>query len=185
MDPAGREASTNPAGRHDRWMWLLRASLHLPVVGFTLRLFAATRFVVVGDSMRPGLESHQYLLVDRLAYRVSSPKRGDIVVFRDPRLSETNSVKRIIGLPGEHIQIIAGQVIIDGCPLAEPYVHNQMSPDILLPSQWILGDCECFVLGDYRRNSWDSRAFGPVNLSEVIGRVWIRYWPLGVVGKPS
>ena len=129
--------------------------------------------------MQPGLASQQHVLVNRLAYRFTPPHRGDVVVLHDPGLPSSDCIKRIIGLPGEHVQIDKGQVLIDGHPLEEPYVERDKSPGTPFPNQWLLDYDQYLVLGDWRQDSRDSRSFGPIRLGHVVGKAWIRYWPLG------
>ena len=160
---------------------MLNIALRIPGVQQVVRLLAATRFVVQGDSMTPYLKHGDYLLVDRLAYRLTPPSRGDVVVLRDPGQPGVNNVKRIVGLPGEHVRMDRERVIVNGQHLAESYenqgVNQGTAPETPSPSQWALDNHEYLVLGDNRHDSRDSRAFGPVNLSLIVGKAWVRYWP--------
>ena len=127
--------------------------------------------------MQPALASRQHLLVDRLAYRFQSPARGDVVVLRDPAQPGVHCVKRIVGLPGEHVRMEMGRVLINESPLDEPYAAGRDAAETPFPRQWLLDKDEYLVLGDQRQDSRDSRAFGPVRRGDVVGRVWLRYWP--------
>ena len=133
-------------------------------------VITSVRFLVEGDSMQPGLASGQHLLVDRLAYRFRPPARGDVVVLRDPGQPGLHCIKRIIGLPGEHIRMELGWVFIDGHALEEPYSGGEVLSATPLPNQWLLDHGEYFVLGDRRQDSRDSRSFGPVQWSDIIGK---------------
>ena len=156
---------------------MLNIFLRIPGIQQVVRLVAATRFVVEGESMSPYLKHGHYLLVDRLAYRLTTPSRGDVIVLRDPGQPRVDCVKRIVGLPDEHVQIDQERVLVNGQHLAEPYVGKNAAPETPSPSQWALDDHEYLVLGDNRKDSRDSRAFGPVTLSHIVGKAWIRYWP--------
>jgi len=135
--------------------------------------------------MRPLLADGQRLLVSRLAYHRSAPQRGDLVVVRDPVQPDMRYLKRIVGLPGEHVQIVGGNVTIDGEILVEPYAQGSESAASPFPNQWVPDKTEFFVLGDHRQDSRDSRTFGPVRRCNIIGKVWVRYWPLLAWGKPG
>lgn len=156
---------------------LLGRFLRLPGVCQAASLLSARRFVVEGDSMEPGLTSCQHLLVNRLAYHFSTPSRGDVIVLRDPGQPGRHCVKRIIGLPGEHMLMEKGQVFIDGHPLEEPHIEGKGYSDTPFPNQWLLAHDQYFILGDRREDSRDSRSFGPIQPDHIIGKAWIRYWP--------
>ena len=150
--------------------------------------FVAQRTVVDGESMMPYLQDKNQLFVDKITYRFSDPKRFDIIVF-PPRNEEkgVNYIKRIIGLPGESVQIMQdGTIMIDGQELEENYGAEIILPDrIGLASETIyLGEDEYFVMGDNRNHSADSRLpyVGNIKRNEIIGRAWIRIWPLSEIG---
>ena len=151
---------------------VLAPALLLAVV---IHFFLAQATIVYGQSMAPNLEPLQRLIIDKLSYRFHSPQRHDIVVLDLPSVDEF-LVKRVVGLPGEEVEIRHGGVYVDGRPLPEPFPHD--TPVYDMPAIR-LGPLSYFVLGDNRGNSNDSRFFGPVTSDEIIGRVWLRYWPLG------
>ena len=153
---------------------LLERNILLPGVCRVVKLLSTTRYLVDGDSMQPSLAGGQHILVSRMACRFGDPSRGSVVVLRDPGQDGRHCIKRIIGLPGEHIQIDGSQILIDGYVLRESYRHE--TPQSCYTSQWVLGADEFFVLGDYRQNSRDSRSFGPIQRHNIIGEVWRRYW---------
>jgi signal peptidase I len=135
---------------------------------------ATARVVVEGPSMRPTLLSGEWIVVNRLTYKFSSPQRGDVVVFLPPTNAQTDDlIKRVIGLPGEFLEIRDGSVWINGRMLEEDYISASTTPD----NRWQLAAGEIFVMGDNRGLSLDSRSFGPVSISEVVGKAWIIYWP--------
>lgn len=144
------------------------------VLALTIHLFLAQATIVYGRSMEPSLFERQRLIIDKFSYYLYAPQRNDIVVIKRPDMPEL-LVKRIVGLPGEVISIENGVVFIDGQQVAEPFAH-EVFPQYMPPRQ--LGLLEYFVLGDNRGNSNDSRAFGPIERNNIVGRVWLRYWPL-------
>ena len=137
------------------------------------------RYVVQSFSMEPTLHEGQYLLVSRIAYRLHPPQRGDIVVLDPPRhVSAVPYVKRIVGLPGEHIRIHGGRVWVDSVVLNEPYVSGPALYELDLT----LGVGEYLVLGDNRNNSSDSHVWGVLPEDHIIGKAIFRYWPLSKLG---
>lgn len=144
------------------------------ILAMVVHLFLAQATVVFGQSMEPNLHPHQRLIVDKISYRLHAPQRNDIVVIDLPSTEEL-LVKRIVAMPGEVVEIRSGVVYVNGQPIAEPFPHDT-SPIDMTPTT--LGPLSYFVLGDNRSNSNDSRAFGPVTLNQILGRVWLRYWPL-------
>ncbi len=166
-------------------------------------LLTAVRFVVHGNSMQPALDEDQYIMVSRMAYRWQGPSRGDVVVLRHPERWNRNYIKRVVGLPGERVQVQGEAVYINGQLLPEPYLNGsgvreqprgvggsvndaafERTPD---PgndqvTDWLLGDDRYFVMGDNRADSDDSRGLGPVRRELIIGKAWIRYWPKSAWG---
>jgi signal peptidase I len=139
-----------------------------------IRTFLFENYRVVGHSMDPSLENDQFLVVNKLGNRLSDPERGDIIVFRDPRTDERKLIKRIIGLPGEVLEIQDGQVLVNDQRLDEGYLATNGSysqPPLLIP------EGEYFVLGDNRSNSSDSHNWGTMPRDRIIGKAWVSYWP--------
>lgn len=152
----------------------------LETVLLALVLFVAVRSAlqntrVDGHSMEPTLHDGQYLMVNKLAYRLGMPNRGDIVVFPSPQDGGRALIKRVVGLPGEEVAIAGGQVYINGARLMEPYLAPNHGLGDWGPT--VLGEGEYLVLGDNRNNSNDSRNFGPVREEELIGKAWFSIWP--------
>lgn len=162
--------------------------------------FAVQTFRVSGPSMEPGLQDSQLLVVNSVAYIFSLPHRGDVIVFHHHHIPadadglakgctldggtggkfmSCDYVKRVIGIPGDTVQITPSQVIVDNVPLNEPYVNlpsGAAYAPVLPPEK--IGQNQFFVLGDNRMNSSDSRYWGPVPRQDIVGRVVMVFWPL-------
>lgn len=147
-------------------------------VVYALINLASARFMVLGISMEPSFAERQLLLVSRLHYLVGEPQRGDIVVFHYPDVSTEDYIKRIIGLPGDVVEIRGTLVYINGELLEELYIHEPCLPQNCEPLIWRLDTRQYFVMGDNRNHSSDSRAFGPILREYLIGKVVLRYFPL-------
>ena len=163
--------------------WLLYIVL---IIAFTwfVATFVGQRTEVSGSSMETTLSDKDQLIVDKMTYRFRDPKRYDIVVFPYQYQDNTYYIKRIIGLPGETVQILSGMVYIDGMRLDEHYGNEIMENPGIAEEPLTLGEDEYFVLGDNRNNSSDSRAsdVGLIHRKDLIGRAWIRVWPLSQIG---
>ena len=153
------------------------------VIIIPVRYYLIQPFYVKGASMEPNFHDHEYLIINEISYRFHNPERGDIVVFRYPLNPQDFYIKRVIGLPGERIQIKGGGVYIfndlepDGFLLIEPYLEEEISTYGRNEETIELGSSEYYVLGDNRSSSQDSRSFGPVNITYIIGKVLLRGWP--------
>ena len=168
-------------------------TLVLTVVIFLgIQTFVAQPFKVEGASMETTVMPDQYVLIDKLTTHWTAYARGDIVVL-DPPLQSVGSngepfIKRVIGLPGDHVELRDGKVYVNGTVLDEPYVFSDggarqaTDPTPGGPSEWLVPAGELLVMGDHRRESADSRSFGPIEISHVIGRAWLRYWPIDTFG---
>lgn len=163
--------------------WLLYIVLIIALT-WTVVTFAGQRTEVSGSSMETTLSDKDQLIVDKMTYRFRDPKRYDIVVFPYQYQDNTYYIKRIIGLPGETVQILSGMVYIDGMRLDEHYGNEVMENPGIAEEPLTLGEDEYFVLGDNRNNSSDSRAsdVGLIHRKDLIGRAWIRVWPLSQIG---
>lgn len=154
-----------------------------------IRYFIAQPFIVRGASMEPNFEDRQYLVIDEISYLLRAPHRGEAIVFRYPKDPRQFFIKRIIGLPGERMEIKSGKIKIfnsiypEGFTLEESYLPSGFSthPDVTST----LGPKEYFVLGDNRNFSSDSRFWGALDRKFVIGRVVFRAWPLNRFGVVS
>ncbi|NDJ84751.1 MAG: signal peptidase I [Chloroflexi bacterium] len=149
-------------------------TLLLVVALYTLVNLSTARFVVEGSSMEPNFYTDEFVIVSRLAYILDEPERGDVIVFHYDVENKRDYIKRIVGLPGEVIELRDGRVYVNGLLLEEPYVDEYCRcPD----EAWFLQEDEYFVLGDNRNSSQDSHNFGPITREQIIGRAWVRYWP--------
>lgn len=172
---------------------------------------ATARAIVEGNSMQPNFATGQLVIVNRFAYFFSKPERGDVVVLHNPAqrcadvvknrslislpfINQDTSagcedlIKRIVGLPGETVQIIAGKVVVNGTTIDEPYVATENFCPNSCDRGFQLGADEYLVLGDNRRNSYDGHSFGPINGELIVGQAWVRYWPLDqarMIAHPS
>lgn len=157
-------------------------------------------FKVDGSSMLPSLKGGQYLLVNKLVYfkldtsrlskvipfwdedtpsnhfAIHPPRRGEVIVFRFPQDPRKDFVKRVVGLPGEEVEVVSGKTFIDGVPLDEPYLASRTRSSAV---PLLLGEKEYYVMGDNRRSSNDSRNWGAVPEENILGKVWVVYWPFG------
>jgi signal peptidase I len=163
------------------------------IIFFVIQTFVAQPYKVQQQSMEHTLEPDQYVLVDKLTPRFDTYKRGDIVVFTPPTAwapeDGTPFIKRVIGLGGDTIEVRDGSVYVNGTKINEPYLYAASPGGSPQPttvsgdaSRWVVADGDLFLMGDHRENSQDSRTFGEVPVSQVIGRAWLRYWPLNVFG---
>jgi signal peptidase I len=144
------------------------------VIALLINLFLAQSTYVYGQSMEPNLHTDQRLIVEKVSYKLHTPRRGDIVVL-DLDTSDVPLIKRVIGLPGETVEIRENQVFIDGVPLQEEYLSDVVQRDY---GPHTVGMGHVFVMGDNRRASNDSRYFGAVPIARIVGRAWLSYWPL-------
>ena len=183
---AGESASPPGQPTGTVWGWLLRAVREVAetiipavVIALVINLFLAQATQVLGQSMEPNLHTSQRVVVEKVTYRfIHGPRRGDIVVLDLPSQEEM-LIKRVVGLPGETIEVKSGQVYIDGDLLEESWpIHpggGSYGPRVIPP-------LHVFVLGDNRGASNDSRSFGPVPIECIVGRAWFSYWPVQYIG---
>ena len=150
-------------------------------------IVSGRRFLVHGSSMEPAFRHGDHLLIDRLSYGRCPPGRGDAVVLYHPPQQGLGYIKRIVGLPGETLRLEAEGVMIDEVRLVEAAGAGSPLPAEHHGLEWTLTDDQYFVLGDRRDDSWDSRRFGPIERSQIVGKVLLRYWPpsrWALLGRP-
>lgn len=137
----------------------------------------SARVRVENVSMQPTLQPSEFLLVNRVAYKLGSPSIGDIIVFHAPGVSEMDYIKRVIGLPGDQVRISDGIVYVNNQPLYEPYIAEAPR----YSGTWDIPEDQFFVLGDNRNNSSDSHLWGYVPREDIVGRALLIYWPLSEI----
>ncbi len=159
---------------------IIAAAIVMPI-----RYFLFQPFFVRGQSMDPNFGDGDYLIVDEISYRFQNPQRGEVIVFKAPSNSSQRFIKRIIGLPGETVEIKNGNITIykDGQPFVLNEENYLSSLDTTGNIKVILGEDEYFVLGDNRAFSYDSRRFGSLPEDKIIGRVIFRAWPFATLEK--
>jgi len=174
------------------------------LIAVLIKTFLVQPFWIPSESMLETIHVNDRVMVNKLAFRLGEPERGDIVVFRDPGEPEVEEsipeavirsvleavgirtrgredlIKRVIGLPNETVTVSNNQVHIDGVPISEPY----LSDDVTMPDAgpFPIGDDEVFVMGDNRQFSFDSRRFGNIEMDTLIGRAFVIIWPLSSFG---
>ncbi len=151
----------------------------LAVVVFITIQATIQTFVVVGSSMEPSFWNGQRLIVNKAAYAFHQPEMGDVIVFQPPNGQHEDYIKRIIGLPGDTIEIKGGAVYVNGAKLSEPYIKD--APNYTLPHQKVLEN-SYFVLGDNRQNSNDSHTGWLVPRENLVGKAWLSIWPVAELG---
>ena len=148
-------------------------TLLLSVVLFFLINAVSARIRIDGSSMEPNLHHGEFVIVSKINYRFGEPERGDVVVFDFPRNITQEYIKRIIGLPGEHILVEDGKVYVNEIMLSEPYLIIEPQYE----GEWVVPEDTLFVLGDNRNNSSDSHTWEMVPMNNVIGEALVVYWP--------
>jgi signal peptidase I len=165
---------------------VLLAGITIAVV----RYFLFKPFYVKGQSMEPNFYEKDYLIIDELSYRFREPQRGEVIVFRAPVVHKDYYLKRIVGLPGERIKVGDGKLVVYNDDYPQGVLVEEIYLDETTPGSNMitLGSDQYYVLGDNRDASYDSRRFGPINESEIVGRAWVRGWPftrISAFGNPE
>ena len=171
------EETRDEADRRSSFKAILREVVETAIM--TLVIFLLVRagfqnFRIEGQSMETNLHDGEFLIVNKLLYYIHPPQRGDVVVFHSPQNPRKDFIKRVVGLPGEEVELIDGEVHVDGVRLYETYISDQGG------RSWgpeVIGEFEYFVLGDNRDNSSDSRSWGMLDGNAIIGKAWVSYWP--------
>lgn len=191
--PTENRSVAASATQNDFWRFsaeLIKTALIVSVLAYVIRVFVLQPFIVDGASMAPTFHTNDYLMVDKLSYRLHPAARGDIVVFKyplDTSPNPVNYVKRIIGLPGERVRIEDGKVYIvnkdnpDGFLLDEPYINADALTTLqsgAAKAEFVVEENQYFVMGDNRPASSDSRQWGVLPKKDMIGRVVLQAFPL-------
>lgn len=149
-------------------------------------LFLFQPHQVKGASMEANFHDNEYILTDKVSYKFSQPKRGDVVIFKAPRNPDLDFIKRVIGLPGERIKVQGGHVYINDQLLKEEYLPSalltQAGAFLTEGKELVIPPDNYIVLGDNRNHSSDSREWGPITPQEIIGKAFFRYWPPQKIG---
>jgi signal peptidase I len=159
---------------------VLETVLPAILIALLINIFVGQATRVEGQSMEPNLHTNQRLVVEKMSYRFHGPERFDIVVLRLPSQGDELLIKRVVGLPGETVEIRNGHVYVDGQVLDEPFAIGDTRPG--RQSSVVVPPLHVYVLGDNRNHSNDSRNFGPVPIENLVGRAWLSYWPLEDAG---
>lgn len=181
------EKTSSSDGNNDSEPSLLRYAFVALGIALIVRFFIAAPYVVSGASMEPTFHDWDYLITDRLSYRLKEPERGDVVIFTIPDSSEKTLIKRVIGLPGETVSVDGTRVVItndahpEGFELTESYLDPKNLNTSLMRTL-SLGANEYFVLGDNREVSSDSRIWGALPGNLIVGRVLVRLFPFTMLG---
>lgn len=159
--------------------WVVFAFELLQTIVMALVLYflidsVVARVRVDNISMQPTLQPGNFILVNKLAYRLDKPDYGDVVIFHFPLNPQEDYIKRIIGLPGDTVRVDDGMVFVNGQPLRESYISDEP----LYSNEWQVPERHIFVLGDNRNQSSDSHSWGFVPMENVIGKALVVYWPL-------
>jgi signal peptidase I len=183
--PLGAPEALTPPAKPSWWSNLgsalreLIETLILTLVIFLVIRFAVQNFRIEGSSMEPNFHDGQYLFVNKLVYMLHPPERGDVIVFVPPTNNSRDYIKRVIGVPGDQIEIRSGAVFINGEMLNESYPLN---PASYSTGSLVVPPDEYFVLGDNRNYSSDSHSWGTVSAKKIIGKAWVSYWPPQLIG---
>ncbi|MCL5428252.1 MAG: signal peptidase I [Chloroflexi bacterium] len=151
----------------------------LALVLFMAINFLTARIRVDGSSMEPNFHDGDYVIVNRIAYKLGDIQRGDVIVFPFPLDPEDDYIKRVIGLPGDRVAIYGGVLYVNGEPLIEPYIREAPRSDL---AELIVPEGYVYVMGDNRNESSDSRSWGPLKIEDVLGKAIFRYWPFSTMG---
>ncbi len=184
FSPASEEQKPSPLAGCFRFIVDIVETILISLVLFLGINAVTARVRVDGHSMAPTFNSGEFIIVSKLAYKFGEPQRGDVVVFHLPRDPSQDYIKRVIGLPGETVDIRDGTVFVDSQPLEEPYLDDKTR----YTGTWFVPEGTLFVLGDNRNNSSDSHSWGPVPMEYIIGKAVFVYWPLaslGLVDQPT
>lgn len=183
-NPAGKSPQPNQENSLVEWVKTIGVSL---LLAFGIRTFVAEARYIPSESMLPTLEVNDRLIIDKVTYDFRTPERGEIVVFQPTQALREQGfkdafIKRIVGLPGEQVEVRKGRVLINGQPLTESYVASppdyEYGPVVVPPEHYL-------VLGDNRNHSFDSHFWGFVPRQNIIGRAAVRFWPLHRIGSIS
>jgi signal peptidase I len=186
-DPSTQNSTAATPEKRNTWLENLQLLAIALLLAFLIRTFIAEPRFIPSSSMEPTLNIHDRLVVEKISYRLHPPRFGDIVVFHPPSVLidqgfkyDQAFIKRIIGLPGQQVEVKNRTVYIDGNPLKEDYIAE--GPDYLMSSITV-PEGSFFVMGDNRNNSRDSHVWGFLPRANIIGHAWLRFFPIDRLGK--
>ncbi len=162
----------------------LKTIIIIVILAALIRQFLIQPFIVDGQSMEPNFHNNDYLITDKISYRLHAPQRGEAIIFHPPNKPSVNYLKRITGVPGDTIEVKNGEVFVNSKKIVEPYIDSgdktktPTNDEIKIT----LKSDEYFVLGDNRNHSSDSREIGPIPKENIVSRVWLRLFPLNSIG---
>ena len=160
----------------------LKTVIIIVILAAVIRLFIIQPFIVDGQSMEPSFQNNDYLITEKITFKLHEPTRGEIIILRPPDNPSVNYLKRVIGIPGDTIIIKDGAVTVNDQKIDEPYTDGQKT--LTVNGQELkttLRDSEFFVMGDNRNHSRDSRELGPIPIQNIVSHVWIRLYPFNQV----
>jgi signal peptidase I len=167
----------------DNWWSTVKAFDIILVIGLILRMFIIQPFMVEGPSMENNFKNKEYILVDKVSYKLREPIRGEVVIFKAPKNPQDDYIKRMIGLPGDEISSVKGKVYVDNQIVDESFLSDSgKTPENSDPLNVTVGENEYFVLGDNRPHSSDSREWGLVPKENMIGRAVVAVYPIELFG---
>lgn len=180
------EPDKKPTSFKDHVIDFFQTLVVFAAIGTAVYWLVAQPHKVSGSSMFPNFKNGDYIITDKVSYRFSEPRRGDIVVFKNPRDETQDFIKRIIGIPGDHVKVSGGKIFLNETELTEPYLADTIFTN---PGSFLQEDQEITVepghyitIGDNRPASSDSREWGFITRGEIIGKVFFRYWPATEIG---
>lgn len=180
------EPEKTPASFKDHVIDFFQTLVVFAAIGTAIYWLVAQPHKVSGSSMFPNFKNGDYIITDKITYRFSEPRRGDIVVFKNPRDETQDFIKRIIGLPGDRVKVQNGKIYLNGSELNEPYLTGSITtnPGSFLRegSDITVEEGHYITIGDNRPASSDSREWGFITKGEIIGKVFFRYWPATEIG---
>jgi signal peptidase I len=191
QDPNSNQSqSKNSKPSHDQenfWVEGIKTLVTAGILAFGIRTFVAEARYIPSESMLPTLQVNDRLIIEKVSYHFKNPERGDVVVFNPTKTLQAQNfkdafIKRVIGLPGEQIEVKRGKVYVNGKALAENYIEDKPQYDY---GPVVVPEGNYLVLGDNRNNSYDSHYWGFVPKEKLIGRAIIRFWPFTRVGMIS
>ena len=163
----------------------------LEVVVFAIGIFFFVYLLIMrphkikGQSMHPNFPDGEYLLTQKISYYLREPERGDVIVFKPPISEEDEFIKRVIGLPGDKVEVRNGKVYVNEKELKETYLTDVYTAEgqfLAEGEEFIVPDGKYFTMGDNRPHSSDSRSWGPITKKEISGKAWLIYWPPTLAG---